>query len=160
MRIGVLIICLVLTACGGSLSDEQRKKLKEGMELNTIRKVSEAQVTEAAFNMGRTLSGVIQKSSVRNQVLVDSLQRAYKVRIAILQPANQLLMSVEKQIVDAYSAGADTVQLSDNIQRSGPDTLLYTLPVLKKAPDGNLQFDYALGIYLPRRQVVLSIKEE
>lgn len=150
---------LLLVACGGRLTDEQRKKLKEGMELNAIKKVSDAQLTEAAFAMGRSLASILEKSSLANRKLVDSLEQNYSIHIEALKPGDSLLLQIERQIVEAYSAGSGQVQLSDNVQRIGPDSLLYTKPVMKELADGSMQFNYALGIRLPIKQVVLSIKD-
>jgi len=155
----LVLLTAVCIGCGGSLTDEQRKKVKETIELNTIRKVSEAQITEAAYDMGRDISKIIERSSLQNKKLIDSLQHQYQVKIVWLQPDDAMMLELEKQIVNAYTAGPDTVSLGDNIQVMGSDTLLYTKPIMKSAPDGSVQFAYALGIHLPRKQVVLSIKE-
>ena len=159
MKPYILLAFVVLVACGGTLSEEQRKKFKEGMELNTIKKVSDAQLTEAAFEMGRTLAATIEKSSINDKKRIDSLQEAYKIRILLLQPGDSMLLELERQIVEAYTAGSNQVTLNDNIQSLGTDSLLYTKPVMKELPDGSVQFSYALGIHLSKRQVVLSIKD-
>ena len=159
MKYVVLFAILLLTACGGTLSDEQRKKLKEGMELNTIKKVSDAQLTEAAFALGRTMAATIEKYSINDRRRIDSLQKAYRVRILALQPGDSLLLELERQIVEAYTTGTDQVPLNDNIQRLGNDSLLYTKPVMKQLPGGAMEFGYALGIHLSKKQVVLTIKE-
>jgi len=159
MKTIILATFFVLWACGGTLTDEQRKKLKEGMELNAIKKVSDAQLTEAAFEMGRSLAAVLEKSSPIDKKLIDSLERRFKIKILRLQPGDAMLLEFEKQIVEAYTTGSDPIPLSDNVQRMGTDTLLYTKPVMKTLPGGSVQFDYAIGIHLPRKQVVLSIKD-
>jgi len=159
MNYRVFILLMLLTACGGSLSEDQRRKLKEGMELNAIKKVSDAQITEAAFSMGRSLAATIEKSSPENRHLIDSLQKTYQVRIRLLAEGDSLLLTIERQIVEAYTAGSGKVKLDDNVQRLGTDSLLYTIPIMKSLPNGSLQFSYALGIWLPKKQVVLSIKD-
>jgi hypothetical protein len=159
MKYATLITILFMTACGGTLSDEQRKKLKEGMELNTIKKVSDAQLTEAAFDLGRKLAVNIEKFSIRDKVRIDSLQAAYHVRIAPLQPGDSLLLELERQIVEAYTTGSGQVSLSDNIQRFGTDSLLYTKPIMKQLANGSVEFSYALGIHLSKKQVVMTIKD-
>ena len=158
MKPFILLAFVILVGCGGTLSEEQRKKLKEGMELNTLKRVSDAQLTEAAFDMGRTLAAVIEKSSINDKRRMDSLQEAFKVRILPLQPGDSLLLEIERQIVEAYTAGSNQVTLNDNIQSLGPDSLLYTKPVMKQLPNGAVEFKYALGIHLSKKQVVLSIK--
>ncbi len=129
------------------------------MKLNEIKKVSEAELTDAAFAMGRSLAAIIEKSSLTNKKLIDSLQYAYRAKIISLQPGDSMLLDIERQIVEAYTAGAGHVQLNDNVQRLGADSLLYTKPVMKEQRDGSLQFSYAVGIRMSRSQVVLSIKD-
>src|SRR5882762_3719415 len=136
MRTFIVLVFAGLIGCGGTLSEDQRKKLKEGMELNTLKKVSDAQLTEAAFEMGRALAAIIEKSSINDKKRVDSLQEAYKIRILPLQPGDSLLLEIERQIVEAYTAGSNQVTLNDNIQSLGPDSLLYTKPVMKQLANG------------------------
>jgi hypothetical protein len=159
MRTFIALVFVVFLGCGGTLSEEQRKKLREGMELNTLKKVSDAQLTEAAFDMGRALAVVIEKSSISDKKRMDSLQEAYKIRILPLQPGDSMLLEIERQIVEAYTDGSNQVTLNDNIQSLGHDSLLYTKPVMKQLPNGAVEFKYALGIHLSKKQVVLSIKD-
>ena len=75
MKYSILLIVVVLVSCTGSLSDSQKKRIKESMEQGQIKKVSEAQVTEAAFAYGRKVAGIVNKSDVSlvNRTLLDSL---------------------------------------------------------------------------------------
>ena len=155
----VLVLGLfILSACGGTLTDEQRKKAKQDMTDHAIKKVSEAQITEAAFAMGRGIAQPIGKQPLTNLPLVDSLQKAKGIKIVALYPTDVLIKGIEKQLIDAYTSGSGQVELNDNIQRLGTDTILYTKPIMTELPDGSLQFKYALGIKMPRRVVVLSVK--
>ena len=52
MRITLILMIAILTACGGTLTDDQRKKVKQDMKDHAIKKVSEADITEAAFTIG------------------------------------------------------------------------------------------------------------
>jgi hypothetical protein len=159
MKYRLWILLTILTACGGTLSDEQRKKLKEGIKKNAIIKVTEAEITDAAFTMGRSLARRMEKTTPANRKLVDSLQRTFNVTIFALHPGDSLLLEIEKQIVEAYTSASGQAQLSDNIQRIGKDSVLYTKPIMVTLPDGSLQFNYALGIRIPKKQVVLSIQQ-
>ncbi len=159
MKSFIALALVVLVGCGGTLSEEQRKKLREGMERNIIKKVSDAQLTEAAFDVGRTLAAVIEKSAINDKKQIDSLQELYKIRILPLQPGDSMLLEIERQIVEAYTAGSNQVTLNDNVQSLGPDSLLYTKPIMKQLPDGSVEFMYALGIHLSKKQVVLGVKD-
>jgi hypothetical protein len=151
-------IVLLLVACTGSLSDEQRKRIKQSMEEGEIKKVSEAQITEAAFVYGRNLASVLDKrdKELSNQVLLDSLSTAFQVEIISLQPENNGLRNVERLVLEAY---AESKESSDNIQKMGSDSLLYTKPIMSENPDGSTKFLKALGIRMTRKQIVVSIKD-
>jgi hypothetical protein len=159
MKYNWIIIVLLLTSCGGSLTDEQRKRLRQGMEINAIRKVSEAQITESALILGRAISATVEKSQPIDRRVMDSLQRSYAITIQTLLPGDSVLHSMEGRIIEAYAAGAGHVELDDNVQRIGKDTLLYTRPMMKTNPDGSMEFSYAIGIRFPRKVVVLSIRD-
>ena len=151
----------VFCACGGSLSDEQRKKIRENMEAGEIRKVTDAELTDAAFELGRMISETVAKRdpALTNAKLIDSLQQSLHVEILLLQPSDTMLAVVEQQIIEAYTSGSGVVELTDNVQRMQGDTLLYTKPILRELPDGTSAFEHALGIRMPVKSVVLSIKE-
>lgn len=158
MKYSILLIAVVLVSCTGSLSDSQKKRIKESMEQGQIKKISEAQVTEAAFAYGRKVAGIVNKSDVSlvNRTLLDSLSQAYQVEIVSLQPDNQKMRFVERQLLEAYLNGGAS---NDNIQKMGTDSLLYTMPIIREKPDGSTEFLKVLGIRMTRKQVVLSIKK-
>jgi hypothetical protein len=155
------VILLIASACGGTLSDEQRKKIKDNMASNQILKVTDAELTEAAFALGRKITAIVEQRDpgLTNKSLMDSLEQNLNVRILTMQPSDTMLVSVEQQIIEAYTSGSGVVELSDNIQRMNSDTLLYTKPIVRELPDGSSKFEYALGIHLPVKSVVLSIQE-
>lgn len=128
------------------------------MEQGEIKKVSEAQVTDAAYNYGRHIASILEKrdSSLADAALLDSLSEVFQVEIVPIQPDNQYLRNVERLILEAYmeANGHD-----DNIQKMGVDSILYTKPLLRENPDGSTVFFKALGIRMTRKQIVLSIKD-
>ncbi len=158
MKYSVLLIVVALVSCTGSLSDEQRKRIKESMEQGQIKKLTEAQVTEAAFAYGRKVAIIWDKSdkTLTNNTWQDSLSQAYQIEIVSLKPDNQNMRLVERQLLEAYMNGGTP---DDNIQKMGTDSLLYTKPVLRENPDGSVEFLKVLGIRMTRKQVVLSIKD-
>jgi len=154
----IFFIALVLfCSCGGKISDEQRKAIKQSMEEGQIKKITDAELTEAAYEYGRLIAKDIEKEATSG-AKIQSLESKYGVRISTLQSGDSALMEIEKMIIDAYTSGASP-DLSDNIQKLGTDSLLYTKPIMKELPDGSMQFEKAIGIHLPKKQVVLSIKE-
>ncbi len=160
MRYLVVLLFSVFLACQGKLTDEQKKEMRDGMKANKIVKISEAEIVDAAFVYGRSISGEIQNQSpdLKNEQAISALQKKYNVIIFPLQPGDSLLMEIEQQLIEAYTS-ASGVELTDNIQKIGNDSLLYTLPIMKKQDDGSIQFIYALGIRMPKKEVILSIEK-
>jgi len=155
-------ICLVLfTACGGSLTDEQRRKARENIEAGQLKRVTDAELTDASFALGRAITEQIEKKDKEliNRVYLDSLQAAFHVEILAMKPGDSASRAVERQIIDAYVAGTGQVELSDNVQKLGKDSILYTKPILVTRPDGSVEFSKALGIRIAKKEVVLSIKD-
>lgn len=161
MRAFIFFSFLLVCACGGSLSSEQRKKIRANMEAKSIKKISEAELTEAALEYGRLMTKVIEvrDHSLSNRKFLDSLQEAYGVQIFSMQPTDSVLRGVERKIIEAYTSGGDLSGIGDNLQNMGTDSLLYTKPIMIEKPDGSLEFAKALAIRIPKKQVILSIKD-
>ena len=161
MRIVIIFSLLLMTACGGSLSSEQRKKIRENMEAKSIKKISELELTEAAIAYGRSIAKSIEikDKNLINRKYLDSLEKSFGVQILAMQPSDSMLRGVEKQLIEAYTSGSDLSAIGDNLQKMGNDSLLYTKPLMRERPDGSVEFVKALGIRIPKKQVVLSIKE-
>ena len=154
------ISLLVLIACNGKLTDEQKRKIREEREESQIKKISDADITEAAFAYGRTITSIIEKrdKTLSNKILVDSLENAFGVEIISMQTDDSTLRTVEKKVIEAYTSGGSTVSLSDNVQKMGKDSILYTKPFMRELPDGSISFTKALGLRIPKRQIIRTIK--
>ena len=157
MKHSFLFIAFAFISCTGTLTDEQKKKIKQNMKDGQIKKVSEAQITEAAFHFGRTVAMAVEKldNTLSNTAVLDSISQVYQVEIISLHPDNKNLRSVERQLLEAYQAGTGA---NDNIQKMGTDSLLYTKPLMHEH-NGRSEFIKALGIRITRKQIVLSIKD-
>lgn len=129
------------------------------MEQGQIKKLTESQITDAAFEYGRSIAAAVEKKDklLSNPQVIDSIAKANSVEIISLQVENQQLRGVEKKLLEAYLSGGGS---ADNIQKEGTDSLIYTKPVLREHPDGSTEFLKAIGVRMTRKQVVLSIKEE
>ena len=156
-----VILGAIATACSGSLSDEQRKQLRENMEDGEIRKVTEAELTEASFAYGRTIASMIERrdKTLTDRTFLDSLEQTYHVEVVPLAAGDSVLRDIERQIIEAYTSGAGELQLTDNIQKLGADSMLYTKPIMRERPDGSLEFARALGIRMPKKYIIRSIQE-
>lgn len=157
----LLFACLVLTSCGGKLSDDQRKRLHDGMSTQDIKRISEADLQEAAMNYAHSVILDVEKKDkfLKKPGEIDSIARARGVRIYSIVPDDSTLREIEKRLIEAYVTGADVGEVSDNLQRIGEDSLLFTRPVLKNRPDGSQEFSHAIGIKMSKRTIVLSMPQ-
>ena len=156
-----ILIALILTACGGTLTDEQRKKARESIDAGQLKRVTDSELTEASFALGRTIAELVEKKDhyLTNQFFLDSVGKVYNVEIVSMQPGDSTSLAVEQQIIEAYIAGTGKVELNDNIQKLGKDSILYTKPILRELVDGSVEFSKALGIRMAKKEIVLSIKD-
>jgi hypothetical protein len=131
------------------------------MEAKSIKKISDAELTEAGFSYGRRLAQFIEKKGKHGQdrKLLDSIEKADQVRIVYLDPSDSLMTGVEGKIIEAYISGADVANIGDNLQKMEGDSMLYTKPIMAERPDGSVEFKKALGITISRKKIILSIKD-
>jgi hypothetical protein len=153
-----IVLFIILTACGGKLTDEERQRLHEGMATQDIRRVSEADLQEAAMAYARSVMQYVMKANnhLSEKSRIDSLAAAHHVRIYFLMPDDDSLGDTEKKLVEAYIAGSDTGSAGENLQKIGEDSILYTMPVFKVLP-GSQSFSHAIGIKMAKKTIVLSI---
>ena len=60
-KIHLIAITALLLGCGGSLSDEQRKRLHEGMEDQKIVRLSDAEIVTPSLEHGRVIFEAMEK---------------------------------------------------------------------------------------------------
>lgn len=148
-------LLLISTACTGSLTKEQRESIRESIKNGAIQKVSDAQLLDGAYALGReVMEGYQQDATAATQ-----LERKYGVKIIEMVPDQAGLSEKELGLLAAYQAAAHEGKGGDNVQKLGADTILYTKPVNRERPDGSLEFVKAIGIRMPVKQIVLSIQE-
>jgi hypothetical protein len=147
---------LVMTACGGSLSEDQRKKIKEDMQEHKIVRVTDAEITEAAFEKGRQVMRVIGKTT-HNIAKADSLGDALKADIKWITPGTKNAQQIEQQLIEAYLESFINGGMADNIQKLGTDSLLYTAPVTEKLVDGSESVKGMWSIRLSKKDLILAM---
>jgi hypothetical protein len=160
MKITVVLLLLILFGCGGSLSDEQRKQMREKMEENKIVRVTEIEITEAAFAKGRAAIRTLE-SLENDSIKLDSFLEINSGRIRYIQPGKSNARALEQQLIDAYLAD-ESGSVQDNVQKlrnshGDFDSLLYTRPVTKKLPDGSEQLEGVWNIWLPKKELIVEI---
>ncbi len=150
----VLLSCVLLSACDtGTKLDSQ--KIAEEVRNRKIVHLSQAQITENAFQEGKALSGWLdkrlllqlqttpdKKNSIKwaahcdpKMLSADSLQKAYAVTIERIglraDPKKIKLSDKAMQIWDAYRYNAENkLPMEPNVQRDGEAFLLYSSPIL------------------------------
>jgi hypothetical protein len=158
-----LLILVVLTgfACTGSLTPEQREKARKAIEEGQIKRVTPAQLMEAALKKGKQIVEDIGRKDpfFQNAVLLDSIAIKNEVVIYTLTPETKDISETERAVAEAYQAQGDVTGVSDNIQKLAGDTLLYTLPIGNERPDGTKPFSHAIAVKMAVKKVVLSIQE-
>lgn len=154
MKIVSILILFFLISCGGSLSDEQRKKIREDMNQHKIVRISDAEITAAAFNLGRNAMKVIDGTT---QTKIDSLAKASGLKIKWLVPGAKNAGVIEKQIIEAYLESSINGGMEDNVQKVNSDSLLYTKPVTEKLADGSENVKGMWSIQFSKKKLILSM---
>ena len=165
MKTWIPIGLIVLTGCGGSLSDEQRKKLHEGMDKQKIVKLSDSEIMSASLDQGRLVFDVLEKLKF-NPAKVDSVAKKHEVKIRWITPGAGDALEVENQLIEAYVVGAETGSVQDNVQElhgdasSAYDSLLYSRPIVTPMADGAVNVEGVWNIYISKRNIVLSATKD
>jgi hypothetical protein len=154
-------VSLLLLACGGSLTPEQREKARKAIEEGKIKRITPVELTEAALKKGKEIIETIgHKDPFFNNVsLMDSVARNNEVVIYILTPDTKGISKEEISIAEAYQSQGDVAGVGDNVQKLSGDTLLYTMPVGNERPDGSRPFSHAIALKMAVKTVVNSIKD-
>lgn len=159
----VFIGLMLLMACGGSLSEEQRKKLHDGMDTQKILKLSDSEIVTASLDQGRVVFAALEKLNF-NPLKIDSVARQFHARIRWIVPGSPDALEVENQLIEAYVMGAETGSTQDNIQklRNPPrsneyDSLLYSRPVVTPMADGAINVEGIWNIYFAKKDIILSL---
>jgi hypothetical protein len=156
----LILAVMAATACGGGLTDEQRKRIKEEMANSKIQRVSEADIAEAAYATGRKAVGIMISS---NLAQIDSVLSSDDMTIRFIK-RNEPAKTVEAEIIEAYKASEQSGVLEDNIQpiRSADgsaDSVLYTYPITEKREDKNT-FQGMWSIRMSKKHLVLSLTQK
>jgi len=141
----IILLSLSIFSCGESLSDKQRKALKDEMNNREVKKIKEEEIVAETFAVGRSL--------YKNHLLEnDSLKRVYKADIYLLQKEESIDNPIDKKLFEAYNYTlTQGGQASDNVQRD-ESIMVYTKP--------HIENDMYVGVYvirIPRKQLILKM---
>lgn len=159
-----LITLILVASCGGSLSDEQKKKIRDEMAQSEIRKVTEPEITDAAMKLGKEIMSSVEKLK-NNPASIDSLERETNTKITWIVPGEATAQVVEQQLIEAYIAGAATGTIEDNLQKlrnadGVVDSLLFTRPVVKNLADGAVQVEGTWNVRISQKELILSMSKK
>jgi hypothetical protein len=155
----LIFVAIIFTACGGSLTDEQRKRIKDEMASSKIQRISDAEIAEAAFSRGRKIVGIMLSD---NPGQIDSLQRSKGKSVMFLR-RGETTRGLDGEIMQAYIASEGFSVLEDNIQaiRSADgitDSILYTYPVTDSV-NKKKTFQGMWSIRMSKKDLILSMKD-
>lgn len=149
--------------CGGSLSDEQRKRLHEGMDQQQIVRLSDSEIVTASLEQGRIVFAALDQVKF-NPAKVDSIAGRYHVRLRWIVPGSADALEIENQLIEAYVIGAETGSTQDNIQKlrilpqaDEYDSLLYSRPLVTPLADGAINVEGVWNVYIAKKDIILSV---
>lgn len=179
MQRRILLLCLMLTACGDRNTSVIDRRVLNEMEQREPKRVMPNQLVAEAERQGRALANRLLVSSLDRRSAGDSLslalfleQQSYdtlSARVAWIdsQSDSARFTAYEQQLWNAYRySAAQGDPLADNVQRLAGDSLLYTQPLVladslaRRFPTSPDTVDQLIGMWsitLPKREVVLGI---
>ncbi|TRX61394.1 hypothetical protein FNH22_04885 [Fulvivirga sp. M361] len=135
-----------LTACNTSLTEDQRKALREEMDKREIRKISEHEIFRQALAMGKSMAEKIESDSAYQWKKED------ETSIKVLTMTDSTgLTPTELKIWSAYAYAPERSAPDDNIQKDGDEFFIYSKPV------GRDSSRALLLIRIAKKKVVLSL---
>lgn len=148
------MLALIITACGGSLSDEQRKKMREASEQQAIVKVTDAEITDAAFIKGRSVMSRLSQ----NNPDTGKVSREEVVNIHWLAAGKRHGLEIEQQLIEAYLTSLlSGTPLQDNVQQVGEDSLVYTNPLVITRPDSSIEIKGTWNIWMSKKELIIAM---
>ena len=180
MKRSIVVLCLVLSACGDRNTSVIDQQVLEEIQQRELRHVLPNQIVNEAYRRGEGLARQLLASALDHYPAEDSLtlasllaQQSYDTltaRVAWIDARSDTtrLTSYEQQLWGAYRYSAEQGDpLADNVQRLKGDSLLYTQPVVladslaarfSASADTVGQLIGMWSITLPKKEVVLSIE--
>jgi hypothetical protein len=150
-----LVVLILLSGCTTTLSDEQRKKIKDEMADREIRRIPEAELLEGAQELGRELSSQLSAPDTSRSLELPALAE-WNVRLHWVTPGSANLAEIEHQLIEAYIAGGAASQEMDNVQLV-TDTIIYSRPLMIEQPDGSSLFAGVWNLFIPVRSVIKKL---
>lgn len=153
----LIVPILILTACGGGISDEQRRQMREASEQQAIVKVTESEIMDAAFVKGRDVLAQLKNPTPDTA----RIAREQAVEIHWLGADATHGLEIEQQLIEAYLNSLLTDSpMQDNVQKIGNDSLLYTSPVVLTRADSSVEIRGTWNVWISKKQLILSMSKK
>ena len=148
---------LILMACGGGISDEQRKQMREASEQQAIVKVTESEILDAAFAKGRGVLAELKKTNSDT----TKIEQQQAVAIHWLGADATHGLEIEQQLIEAYlNSLLSGSALQDNVQKIGSDSLLYTAPIVLTRADSSIEIKGTWNVWMSKKQLILAMHKK
>ena len=152
----VVVFIMMLASCGGKVSDEQRQQMLDARKRQSIVKVTDAEIMEMAFALGKKVMENIKPDAERNNW--NELEKNYNVKINWLELGATTSKEIEQQLIDAYITGVTSgTNQFDNVQRVGTDSLLYTKAEVIEKADGSFEVKGTWNVWISKKELILSM---
>ncbi len=149
-----LFLLLIMMGCGGSLSDEQRKELREGRAKQDVKRVTEAEILDQAFSTGRKIVNTLGKDSSA----IQKMEGQYNSEIYYIKPGQKTALAIEQQLIEAYLMSIIDVGMADNVQKIPGDSMMYTFPVADTLADGAVSIQGMWSVHMAVKDLILSME--
>lgn len=129
MKIPVYFILICgLTACGGQLSEKQRKELQNESKLHEIKRVTDDEIMLKAMETGRKVRAELNKGRDK-----AAIEQEYNVSIHRYLKEEPQMEEKVRALWRAYKTSEHSLDpaTDDNLQRDYPEHLIYTYPVIQ-----------------------------
>lgn len=149
-----LFLLLIMMGCGGSLSDEQRKELREGRAKQDVKRVTEAEILDQAFSTGRKIVNTLGKDSSA----IQKMEAQYNSEIYYIKPGQKTALAIEQQLIEAYLMSIIDGGMADNVQKIPGDSIMYTFPVADTLADGAVSIQGMWSVHMAVKDLILSME--
>ncbi len=149
-----LFLLFIMMACGGSLTDEQRKEMREGRAKQEVKRVTEAEILEQAFSTGRKIVNTIEKDSTAR----STVSQQHRAVIHFIKPGASTALVIEQQLIEAYLMSVIDGGTADNVQKIPGDSMLYTFPVADTLADGAVSIQGMWSVHMAIKDLILSME--
>ena len=155
--LSVISILFASAACSVKQADMDVEKVKEEINSRKIRRVTDAEIVQAAYDSGKT---IIEKVDLDQTSCNESINLENELVLSCSLVCDDAVLEdeKEKQIWSAYQYNFENgLEMADNIQKSGDAVLLYTLPITVANTSDASPSPKVLFLRISRKALILTM---